>query len=181
MWWSWFPCVRWAPLLWLSQFSGRQTCLKLSPFLSLPQAAGEAGGGERREVRGEEKKVSAFKPGTVKGRQTHAGSVLFRRSVSHQFHSQTGQWCENCNKFLLQSQISRESNIRLENVALKGKRDTKSAPTVMRNKILQTHAATTVSSQRATATKMPAASRRRRRIGHSRNERPTRPRREACL
>lgn len=34
MWWSWFPCERWALLLWLSQFSGRQTCLILSPFLS---------------------------------------------------------------------------------------------------------------------------------------------------
>lgn len=38
-------------------------------------------------MRREEKKVSAFKPGTVKGRQTHAGSVLFRRSVPYQFHS----------------------------------------------------------------------------------------------
>lgn len=52
---------------------------------------GREGGGERREVRGEEKKVSAIKPGSVKGRQTHAGSVLFRRSVPDQFHSQTGQ------------------------------------------------------------------------------------------
>lgn len=44
-------------------------------------------GGERREVRGEEKKVSAFKPGTVKGRQTHAGSVLFRHSLPYRIHS----------------------------------------------------------------------------------------------
>lgn len=73
-------------------------------------------------MRGEEKKVSAFKPGTGKGRQTHAGSVLFRRSVPYQFHSRklVGD-AKNCNKSLLKSQISQELNIRLENVALKGK------------------------------------------------------------
>lgn len=45
------------------------------------------GGGERGGSEGEEKKVSAFKPDTVKGRQLHRGSALCNSSLPRQFHS----------------------------------------------------------------------------------------------